>query len=134
MFSTFSVAMGPFSISERPPPLPRAIATTLGRPGAASSSSTSRPASRIQSATNAATSRSPAPPGTRSGFTESIDTSVATSSSGVKELGHDAQVAEWPSAQLAHDRVHEPLLVTHLAIGHGVDQAALALEQLRHAL
>jgi hypothetical protein len=69
-----------FSISERPPPVPRATPITLGLPGAASSTSTSSPALWSQPATKAAISASPAPPGTRSGFTESIATSEATSS------------------------------------------------------
>ena len=43
-------------------PIPRAVAITFGRPGAASSSSTSSPASRAHSATNAAISPSPGPP------------------------------------------------------------------------
>ena len=80
MPSTPTVSRWPFSISVRPPPLPRATPTTLGRPGAASSISTSSPASRIHAATYDATSPSPAPPGTRSGFTESIATSADTSS------------------------------------------------------
>src|SRR5258708_5523429 len=72
------------SISERPPPDPRATAITLGRPGAASSSVTSRPCCLSQPATNCAIAASPAPPGTRSGLTESLATnwlnSVAASS------------------------------------------------------
>ena len=68
-------------MSEAPPPRPGATATTLGRPGAASTRSTSRPASPSQPATKSAISSSPAPPGTRSGFTESIETSSATSCS-----------------------------------------------------
>jgi hypothetical protein len=48
--------------------------------------------------------------------------------------GDHAQVAVGPPAQLAHDGVHEPLLVAHLPVGDGVDQAALALEQLGHRL
>src|SRR5215218_4111069 len=48
--------------------------------------------------------------------------------------GHDAQMSERLAAQLAHDGVDEPLLVADLAVGHRVDQAALALQQLGHRL
>src|SRR5215218_7340346 len=51
---------------ERPPPEPRAIPTTLKRPAATSSVSTSRPAPSSQPATKRAISSSPAPSGTRS--------------------------------------------------------------------
>jgi hypothetical protein len=34
-------------------------------------------------------------------------------------------VAIWLAAQLADHRVDQPLLVAHLAVGDGVDQAAL---------
>ena len=70
-----TVSRCPQRSSERPPPLPVAEATTLGRPGVASTSSTSRPASRAQSATKAATSLSPAAPGSSEGLIESIATS-----------------------------------------------------------
>ena len=45
--------------------------------------------------------------------------------------GDHAQVPDGPAAQLAHDGVHEPLLVAHLAVGDRVDQAALALRAAR---
>jgi hypothetical protein len=72
--------MWAFSISERPSPVPRATPMTLGRPHADSTVSTSSPAPLNQSATNSAISRSPAPPGTRSGFTEFMDTNRCASS------------------------------------------------------
>ena len=81
MPSTPTVSMCAFSISAAPPPLPRAVATTLGRPGSRLVELDLEAASLSQAATNSAISASPAPPGTRSGFTESIATSAATSSS-----------------------------------------------------
>ena len=45
---TPTVSMWAFSISDLPPPDPRAVAITFGRPGAASSISTSRPARSAQ--------------------------------------------------------------------------------------
>src|SRR5438094_585789 len=68
-----------FSISERPPPDPRKTPTTEGRPGTGSTTVTSQPASRNQVPTKRAIAPSPAPPGTRSGFTDSIATSSQTS-------------------------------------------------------
>ena len=69
-----------FSSSERPPPVPRATATTFGRLGATSSMCTSSPSACSHAATNRAIAASPAPPGTRLGFTESIATRSASSS------------------------------------------------------
>src|SRR4051812_41164386 len=74
MPSTLTVSRCPQSISVRPPPVPRARTTTLGRPGVASSTSASSPASPAHATTTAAASRSPAPPGTSDGFTESAAT------------------------------------------------------------
>src|SRR5438046_2138276 len=69
-----------FSISERPPPDPRSTPTTDGRlPGTGSTTVTSHPTSRNQEPTKRAIAPSPAPPGTRSGFTDSIATSSQTS-------------------------------------------------------
>ena len=48
--------------SVRPPPSPRAVAITFGRPGATSETATSRPAFRSQSATSRPISSSPPPP------------------------------------------------------------------------
>ena len=52
-----------------------------GRPGTGSTIETSSPASRSHDETNLAIAPSPAPPGTRSGFTDSISTSRQTRSS-----------------------------------------------------
>src|SRR5438094_9191922 len=68
-----------FSISERPPPDPRSTPTTDGRPGTGSTTVTSQPISRSHDPTKAAIAPSPAPPDTRSGFTDSIATSSQTS-------------------------------------------------------
>src|SRR4051794_38390569 len=77
--ATLTVSVCAHSISDAPPPCPRATPTTLGRsPGP--SSETSRPRSRSQSATKPAISRSPAAPGTSAGLTESIDTRSASRS------------------------------------------------------
>ena len=59
---------------------PRAVPTTFQRPAPTSSRATSNPASSSQEPTNAAISVSPAPPGTRSGFTESMATRRRVSS------------------------------------------------------
>src|SRR5919202_1615616 len=80
MPATPTVSTWALSSSARPPPLPRARAITLGRPGAGSTTSTSRPRSSHQRATNRTISASPAPPGTSDGLTESIETSLAASS------------------------------------------------------
>src|SRR3954447_4625519 len=80
MPSVVTVSRWPQSSSVRPPPVPRAPTTTLGRPGVASSVCASRPASPAHAVTNAAASRSPAPPGTSEGLTESIATSAWISS------------------------------------------------------
>ena len=78
--ATPTVSMCALSISERPPPHPRAIATTLGRPGASSDSVVSRPARSHHSATKRAIASSPEPPATTSGLIDSIATSCAASS------------------------------------------------------
>ena len=49
-------------------------------------------------------------------------------------LCNHPQMPERPPPQLAHDRVDQPLLVHHAAVGDRVDQAALALEELGHRL
>src|SRR5438067_9952910 len=82
-----------FSISDRPPPDPRTTPTTDGRPGTGSTTVTSQPASRSHDATKAAIAPSPAPPGTRSGFTDSIATSsqisFSSSSNICASLAHE---------------------------------------------
>src|SRR5947208_522875 len=75
MPATPTVSICALSSKERPPPVPCAIPTTLGRPGLGSSNITSTPACSSQLATKCAISRSPAPPGTKSGLTESMATS-----------------------------------------------------------
>src|SRR4051794_15312013 len=80
MPSVVTVSRWPQRSSVRPPPVPRARTRTVGRPGVASSVCASRPASRAHAATNAAASRSPEPPGTSDGLTESIATSAWISS------------------------------------------------------
>src|SRR3954471_454569 len=75
MPSTLTVSVCPQSISVRPPPVPRARISTLGRPGVSSRRSASSPASRAQPSTRVAISLSPAPPVTSDGFTESTATS-----------------------------------------------------------
>src|SRR5262245_56835158 len=86
---TPTVSMCAFSISERPPPRPRATPITFGRPGAASSTVTSSPASRSQPATNRATSPSPAAPGSSTGLIESIATRFDASSTRVGSTAMD---------------------------------------------
>src|SRR5438270_9145423 len=86
-----TVSMCAFKSSERPPPRPRAVATTFGRPGATSQCSTSRPARSSHSATKRAIAASPAPPGTRSGLTESIATSCEVSSASAGSGTEDAR-------------------------------------------
>src|SRR5258706_4573696 len=49
--ATPTVSRCAFNINERPPPEPRAIEITFGRPGAASVTTTSRPARSLHSAT-----------------------------------------------------------------------------------
>src|SRR5579862_6294444 len=68
-----TVSKCPLSRSERPPPVPRRTATTLGR--SSPTISVSRPWSSHQFATSAAASPSPRPPGTSDGLTESTETS-----------------------------------------------------------
>src|SRR6266851_1315771 len=70
-----TVSMCAFSISDRPPPLPRRTPTTESRPGTGSTTLTSRPAAPSQDATNEAIAPSPEPDATRSGLTEGIATS-----------------------------------------------------------
>ena len=79
--------MWALSISVRPPPDPRATPITLGRPGAASSTVTSSPASRSQPATKAASSTSPALPSTSPGLVESMRTRAAVSSATLVSVG-----------------------------------------------
>src|SRR5687768_3363638 len=78
--STPTVSMCALSISERPPPEPRAAATTLARPGRSSVSVVSSPARSHHSATNRASPSSPEPPTTTSGLIDSISTSRPVSS------------------------------------------------------
>src|SRR4029079_12072003 len=75
MPSTPTVSVWPQSIRVGPSPAPSAIATTLTRPGAISSTRTSKPARRIHCPMHCAIAASPAPPSTSEGFTESIATS-----------------------------------------------------------
>src|SRR5262245_58900293 len=74
--------MWPLNISERPPPEPLATPTIDGRPGCSSSRCTSKPRSTSQALQKLAMSASPAPPGTRSGLTELMETSFCRSSIG----------------------------------------------------
>ncbi len=78
--ATPTVSVCALRISVRPPPLPRATAVTLGRPGAGSVRDVSSPARSHHSATNRATPASPDPPGTTSGLIDSMATSCAASS------------------------------------------------------
>ena len=66
--------------SVRPPPVPRARTTTLGRPGSRSIVSASRPFASAHCETNRAISRLARAAGTSDGFTESIATSSASRS------------------------------------------------------
>src|SRR5262245_28781333 len=102
MPSTPTVSMCAFSSNERPPPVPRAVATTLGRPGAASTTSTSRPALAHQPETKLAISSSPAPPGTRSGLTESIATRLA-----MRSLTRSRRTSYGYAAVMPETLVHE---------------------------
>src|SRR6266581_8433619 len=72
MPATPTVSRWPFRRSERPPPLPRRRAMMLGR--SSPTISTSKPCPRHHSATTLAASRSPAPPETSVGLTESVAT------------------------------------------------------------
>jgi len=65
---------------------PAARKTTLGRAGSPTTS-TFKPDSRPQSATNAAASASPAPPFVSDGLTESIETNCAISSVSTEAIG-----------------------------------------------
>jgi hypothetical protein len=78
--ATPTVSVCALRISVRPPPLPRATATTFGLPGAGSVRDVSRPARSHHSATKRATSASPEPPGTTSGLIDSMATSCAANS------------------------------------------------------
>lgn len=69
-----------FRSRARPPPLPRATATTFDRPGAASPTDTSTPARSSHSATKRAIAASRAPPGISDGLTESIATNRRSNS------------------------------------------------------
>src|SRR5688572_12330220 len=75
---TPTVSMWPQSISDGPGCFPSSVATTLGRPGAASAISTVRPAARHSSAIRRAISSSPRAPGTSDGLTESMATRSAS--------------------------------------------------------
>jgi hypothetical protein len=89
--ATPTVSIWAFSTSDRPPPLPFTRAITLSRPGAASSISAGIPRSAHQPITKRAIPPSPAPPGTRLGFTESIETSASSNDvtlSWAKELSY----------------------------------------------
>ena len=77
---TPTVSRCPHSSSVRPPPLPGARTITLGRAGSPATVSTDSPASVAHADTNSAIARSPAPPSTSDGFTESMLTSEETSS------------------------------------------------------
>src|SRR5688572_11413405 len=74
MPATPTVSVWPHSISARPGERPFSTPTTLGRPGAASVTCTSRPIDRISSVNRRAMASSPAAPGTSDGFTESMAT------------------------------------------------------------
>ena len=79
--------MCPHSSSVRPPPLPRARTTTLGRPGVASEHVGLEPGRLGPAATKRAISASPAPPGTSEGLTESMATSREVSSMKSARIG-----------------------------------------------
>src|SRR4029453_65914 len=117
-----------FRRSVGPPPLPRARPTTLGRPGATSSTSTSSPASASHSATKRASSPSPAPPGTRSGVTESIRTSSAASSVRLDELNRSAVDFDEPHTDLREDVER---LRDHVLAGHRLLEASYPVGDVR---
>src|SRR6185312_11596992 len=118
---TPTVSRFPFRSSERPPPAPRFVATTLGR--SSPRTSTSNPCARHQSVTKAAIAPSPAPPGTSAGLTESIATSAAASSlredsakpgsaggrrwRGRRRLAHDQSCRELDVRGLAPSAIEE---------------------------
>src|SRR5262245_9193998 len=66
--------MWAWSRSERPPPVPRTLPTTLNRPGATASSAASTPLAPSQLATKRASRDSAAPPAESRGFRDSIET------------------------------------------------------------
>ena len=72
MPATPTVSVCAFSISVRPPPDPRAVATTFGRPGSVSSIEPRGRCSASQPATKWAISSSPGAPGINAGLTDSI--------------------------------------------------------------
>ena len=74
MPSTPTVSLCPQSISAGPGRPLSIRPTTFGRPGAASETRTSMPDARRSAAMRSAIAPSPAPPGTRDGFTESMAT------------------------------------------------------------
>src|SRR5579864_8683898 len=72
-----TVSVWPFNKRDRPRrgSRPRSTATTLGRPGSASSTVTSRSSARQAEASTPAISASPPPPGTKTGLTDGTATS-----------------------------------------------------------
>src|SRR5262249_10527537 len=74
----------PQNIIAGPGSRPSSTPTTFGRPGAASSTTTSSPARAIAARATSAAAASPAAPGTSDGFTESAATSSFSSGSGSK--------------------------------------------------
>ena len=74
MPATPTVSTCPHSISDRPGARPSSVATTLGRPGATSCTSTGTPIASNSCTSRRAIAASPAAPGTSVGLTESIAT------------------------------------------------------------
>src|SRR2546421_3215379 len=120
-----TVSMWAFSIRLRPPPLPLSKPTTLGRPGAGSTTDTSSPASRSHAATNEAIAPSPEPEETRSGFTDSIATSSQISSCRSSRSVHAKRmqtIEKKQTASAVEQRTFEPkdvlnqVLISTLAV------------------
>src|SRR4051794_17746302 len=104
--ATPTVSRCPFRSSERPPPEPRRRAITLGR--SSPTTSTSSPRRPHQSATRSAASRSPAPPSTRAGLTESIATSRdASSTRSFRSRTRAILLQGYFEAEMAEERVEQ---------------------------
>src|SRR3954451_23715067 len=106
MPATPTVSRWPLRSSEWPPPDPRRRAITLGRPSPRTS--TSSPRRPHQSATRSAASRSPAPPATSAGLTESIATSRdASSTRSFRSRTCAILLQRYFGAEMADERVEQ---------------------------
>src|SRR5438270_833814 len=125
--------MCPFSISERPPPVPRATATTLGRRGAASTSSTSSPARLHHSATRRAIRSSPALPRNRIVYEAGNFPSVRYLYQAQADRG--AEIVVVPEGEPVADAIDERTLlvpISHVLFKTGEIQDVEAIARRAH--